>query len=283
MASSAAASLNLSRSSPFGPLSQISSRRTFAYLIATLNASHPDYDFSHLLRPTDFRREKSLRNVMNTLDTTLYNLRPRPMNSLLAGPPHWSSSTTTTGAPALGGNQPWNPRMWRSIDKEMGLNECSVYCYSPEEDPYDGEEGAIWSFNYFFFNKARKRVCYIYLRGLSIISHSPIQRAPFSTKRRADGEWGRIDSGACKRARYWLGDRATGDISSGWGEDDDELAETALLEEEEIRAELSLTAKDDAFTYVLSADEAASPGSERGRSKSTMRGISEDIAESMEI
>ncbi|KAL8966546.1 MAG: hypothetical protein Q9183_003327, partial [Haloplaca sp. 2 TL-2023] len=51
-------------------------RRTFAYLIATLNASHPDYDFSYLLRPSDFRREKSVRHAMNALDTTLYSLRP---------------------------------------------------------------------------------------------------------------------------------------------------------------------------------------------------------------
>jgi hypothetical protein len=31
--------------SPFGPLNQPSSRRTLFYLIATLNASFPDYDF----------------------------------------------------------------------------------------------------------------------------------------------------------------------------------------------------------------------------------------------
>src|SRR5271156_5048584 len=70
-----ASSLNLSRSSPFGNLGMISSRRTYAYMIATLNASHPDYDFSHVLRPSDFKREKHLRVVMNTLDTTMYNLR----------------------------------------------------------------------------------------------------------------------------------------------------------------------------------------------------------------
>ena len=173
--------------------------------------------------------------------------------------------------------------MWRSIDKEMGLNECKVYCYSPEEDPYDGEEGAIWSLNYFFFNKTRKRVCYIYLRGLSIISHSPIQRAPVSTKRSADGDWGRSDSGAHKRAKYWLGDRANGDISGGWGEDDDEDVEAAFIEQEMPGVKLSLMIDDDESGRVLSADGAASPSRRRDRSKSTIRGISEDIAESMEI
>lgn len=168
-AESLAASLNLSRSSPFGSLSQISSRRTFAYLIATLNASHPDYDFSHILRPSDFRKERSIRGMMNTIDTTLYNLRPRPSGALLAVP------QTPAGAQTPGGTHIWGPRMWRLIDNEMSLRECAAYCYSPEEDPFDGEENAIWSLHYFLFNKERKRVCYIYLRGLSVISHSPVR------------------------------------------------------------------------------------------------------------
>ncbi|PSS20365.1 hypothetical protein M430DRAFT_27418 [Amorphotheca resinae ATCC 22711] len=79
--SSGPSPLNLSRSSPFGPLSQISSRRTFAYLIATLNASHPDYDFSHILRPADFRRERSLKAIQR-----------------LCGP-HWGSLNPTIQCP----------------------------------------------------------------------------------------------------------------------------------------------------------------------------------------
>ena len=172
--------------------------------------------------------------------------------------------------------------MWRLIDKEMTLKECSIYCYCPEEDPYDGEEGAIWSFNYFFFNKARKRVCYIYLRGLSIISHSPVQRAPITTKRSADGEWSRDGaSGASKRARYWLGDRATEDVTGGWGEDDDEDA-LKPWPDDEVEA-LEVLDDGEEPRYVLSADEAGTPCSERSRSKSAVRGISEEIADAMEV
>ncbi|KAI9880509.1 MAG: RNA polymerase III-inhibiting protein maf1 [Pleopsidium flavum] len=278
-ANSAAASLNLSRASPFGPLSQISSRRTFAYLIATLNASHPDYDFSHLLRPSDFRREKSLKSVMNTLDSTLYNLRPRHTSSFLSVPSHWSSTTTSTGPTTPGGSQAWGPRMWRLIDKEMTLKECSIYCYSPEEDPYDGEEGAIWSFNYFFFNKARKRVCYIYLRGLSIMSHSPVQRTPVKTKRSSDGEWSRSEGqGASKRARYWLGDKAE-DVSGAWGEDDED--EVIGWGDDEVDVD-GVVDDGDEPRYIVSADE-DNTARARSRSKSTVRDISEDIAESMEV
>jgi hypothetical protein len=66
--------------------------------------------------------------------------------------------------------------MWRMIDKEMDLQHCTIYHYAPDEDPYDGEDGAIWSENYFFFNKVKKRVCYLYFRGLSVLSHSPAAR-----------------------------------------------------------------------------------------------------------
>ena len=278
-ASSAAASLNLSRSSPFGPLSQISSRRTFAYLIATLNASHPDYDFSHLLRPSDFRREKSLKSVMTALDSTLYNLRPRHTNSFLSAPSQWSSETTPTGPPSAGGSQTWGPRMWTLIDKEMTLRECSIYCYSPEEDPYDGEEGAIWSLNYFFFNKDRKRVCYIYLRGLSILSHSPVQRTPIKSRKSANGEWSRSEGqGASKRAKYWLGDRAE-DVTGEWGEDD----EDEVIGWNDDEADVDVVVDDgDELDFVPDADE-DDPRAVRSRSKSTVRGMSEDIADSMEF
>ncbi len=172
--------------------------------------------------------------------------------------------------------------MWRIIDNQMTLKECSIYCYAPEEDPYDGEEGALWSFNYFLFNKARKRVCYIYLRGLSIISHSPAQKTPVKTKRSADGEWSLDRPSSSKRARYWLGDRAVEvsdqsdedeDLVEAWGDDGPVVLVDELEEEDEVADEVE----------GLSSTMASSPKSGRGRSKSTVRGISEDIADSMEV
>ena len=113
-------SINLSRSSPFGPLSEISSRRTFAYLIA----SHPDYDFSHILRPTDFRKERSLKTVISTVDTTMQNLRPSPSFSRSLQVPPQTSYTTASSAAAT--SQAWGPNMWTLIDNQMDLKECVV-------------------------------------------------------------------------------------------------------------------------------------------------------------
>ncbi|KAL1865653.1 hypothetical protein VTK73DRAFT_5099 [Phialemonium thermophilum] len=255
---SLAASLNLSRSSPFGPLSEVSSRRTFAYLIATLNASHPDYDFSHVLRPADFKRERSLRSVMSSIDSTLNSARPS--SSLV------DASMPRNSPPGLLSTAPvWGPQMWALIDKEMSLMDCTVFSYQPADDPFEEDQSAIWSLHYFFFNKARKRVCYLYVRAVPVVSHSsPRLRASrlrwtagaasggvgdydyegigiggrrdslggsdFSlygssaTKRRAGGS-GLLDAGANKRARFWLGDQMAERIrrgSSGYEDDMDE-------------------------------------------------------------
>ncbi|KAL8812849.1 MAG: hypothetical protein Q9223_007189 [Gallowayella weberi] len=289
--------IDLSRSSPFGPLSQHTSRRTFAYLIATLNASHPDYDFSHLLRPSDFRREKSVRHVMNTLDTTLYSLRPRPTsNASLGIPTYWTTIAASAPAVVASNGDSWNPRKWRLIDKEMSLKDCSIYAYLPEEDPYDGDEGAIWSFNYFFFNKARKRVCYLYLKSLSIISHSGALKTPVKEKRSADIGWGGSEPGSSKRAKYWLGDRE--DVSGVSHDDDDDDDEDEYgdstwdqeasysrrewFDERNGPNSVSRSRATETISPSLSASSGPSRKS-RSRSKSTVRDMNEDIAESIDV
>jgi hypothetical protein len=262
--------MNLSRSSPFGPLSQISSRRTFAYLIATLNASHPDYDFSHILRPTDFRKERSLKTVINTIDSSLYGLRPSPGQA-----PHVPSQTTyatVSSAPAI--SQAWGPQMWTMIDKEMTLEECSVYCYTPEEDPYDGEESSIWSLNYFFFNKTRKRVAYIHIRALPVLSHSPRTGLP---KRVSSGL--STDRGANKRARYWLGDRADAITIQG---DSEDMEPSPWKSDDNVDVDY-LEVPFDGDEFCDDYDDEADDESDDQDYKPPVRGVSEDIAYAMEI
>lgn len=221
-ATSAAESLNLSRSSPFGPLSENSSRKTFAYLIATLNASHPDYDFSYLLRPSDFRREKSLKKVMTTIDTTLFNLRPNLARDVTPPSPVLGSSSSTRATGVL--IHSWGPRMWKIIDDQMSLKDCAIYAYAPEDDPYDGEDGAIWSLNYFFFNKGRKRVCYLYLRGISILSGTPAtpdpEAAPLGHPSPSLDDFGPVTP-IRDRPRYWIRGRSAHTAINISDEEDD--------------------------------------------------------------
>ncbi|KAJ5493317.1 Repressor of RNA polymerase III transcription maf1 [Penicillium diatomitis] len=248
----AAETLNLSRSSPFGPLSEHSSRRTFAYLIATLNASHSDYDFSHVLRPTDFRRERHLKRVMNTVNSTLFNLRPR--ESIDMSP----SSPGTLPGSYNSGSTTWGSRMWQSIDEHMSLKECALYSYSPEEDPSDADDGAIWSLHYFFFNPLRKRVCYLYLRAIPILSHTPPEdNELISTsigKRTFDDGYLTPDLSSSKRARYWFGAHTESSLHRAENLEDDDQ-------------------------YIHSDEENHSRRGSRGM----VRAMSEELVEMMEI
>ncbi|KAJ2554360.1 RNA polymerase III-inhibiting protein maf1, partial [Coemansia sp. RSA 1933] len=127
--------------SPFGPLTQSASRRTLFYLIATLNATFPDYDFSSL-NADQFNRDSSADDSIKSINTTLLNV----------------------GCPATLRTS----RMWDIIDDAIKLDDCEVYSYTPEaeSDPYD-EEAPVWSFNYFFFNKSLRRIVFFTCRCVS--------------------------------------------------------------------------------------------------------------------
>lgn len=121
--------------SPFGPLDQPASRRTFAYLISVLNATQPDHDFS-TLTPEDFKREHSSAKVINSFNNVLFGLgMPVPVN------------------------------LWEYIDTLIDIKECAIYSHTPPQTFLDDEPGTMWSIMWFFFNKRRKRVAYLHLKA----------------------------------------------------------------------------------------------------------------------
>lgn len=168
-------------------------------MIATLNASHPHYDFSHVLRPGDFKRERNLRRVMANLDSILQNVRPS------SGGVESTSFDSSLGSDM---SSNWGPQCWSLIDKEMRLNECTVFSYHPETDPFEEDESAIWAVHYFFFNRSLKRVAYLYTRVVPVVSsHSPTLRPTNAgVGKRFAADIGNTES-AQKRANYWLGDQ----------------------------------------------------------------------------
>lgn len=120
------------------------SRKTLFYLIATLNASFgPDYDFSKV-KAEEFSKEPNYNWVMNAIDA-----------NFLSSPAHQSYSVLKS-------------QLWQAIETAINIAECEIYSYNPDlsSDPFS-EDGCLWSFNYFFYNKKLKRVLFFTCRSTS--------------------------------------------------------------------------------------------------------------------
>lgn len=129
--------LSKSLDNPPDMLQHSCSTRTLYYLKATLNTVFaPDYDFSNA-RSEEFCKEPSIDFVQRTLyghlATVLGDKVVRLTNAL-----------------------------WAELEKEISPSECDIYSYRPdgESDPF-GEEGSLWSLNYFLYNKRLKRIVFI--------------------------------------------------------------------------------------------------------------------------
>jgi len=95
-------------SSPFGPLTESSSRKTLISLISLLNASFPDYDFCNV-KPEQFRKESTAYVVINSINTVLAGVLPNYNTDL-------------------------SPKLWHVLEAELNLRECDIYSYLPDYD-----------------------------------------------------------------------------------------------------------------------------------------------------
>ncbi|KAI9014924.1 Maf1 regulator-domain-containing protein [Gaertneriomyces semiglobifer] len=129
------------------PLNETISRRTFFYLLATLNAAFPDYDFSDL-SPDVFSRIP-LSIVANTVNTTLLV--------------HLGIDSE---AHAVGA------KIWAAIDEVIDLNDSELYSFNPdgEFEPDCEEQANLWSFYYFFLNRKLKRIVFFTARAVSCLA-----------------------------------------------------------------------------------------------------------------
>uniref|UniRef100_A0A674GA86 Repressor of RNA polymerase III transcription MAF1 homolog n=1 Tax=Taeniopygia guttata TaxID=59729 RepID=A0A674GA86_TAEGU len=155
-----------------GPLSDTCSRKTLFYLIATLNeAFRPDYDFS-AAKSHEFSREPSLNWVVNAVNCSLL------------------FSAVREDFKAL------KPLLWDAVDEEICLAECDIYSYNPDldSDPF-GEDGSLWSFNYFFYNKRLKRIVFFTCRSISGYAYTRPDTGTELDMELGEGDAGKGDSG----------------------------------------------------------------------------------------
>ncbi|KAJ3326493.1 RNA polymerase III-inhibiting protein maf1, partial [Kappamyces sp. JEL0680] len=64
--------------------------------------------------------------------------------------------------------------IWSAVDQVINTKVCDVYTFLPsrEMEP-DSEEGNLWSFYYFFYNKPEKRIVFFTARAVSLLA--PLQ------------------------------------------------------------------------------------------------------------
>jgi hypothetical protein len=126
---------NKKRSSSLSDLSETSAKQVLADVAAVLNESFPDYDFSNIRAKQVVERD--VVGAMQVVNAYLSDLvSPNGSGNLLE-------------------------KLWKQLDDAINLRRCDIYSYitDNEGDPFSA--GAIWSFNYFFFNRDMKRICFM--------------------------------------------------------------------------------------------------------------------------
>jgi repressor of RNA polymerase III transcription MAF1 len=127
--------------SPFGSMSDSAARKAFIFLIATLNASFVDYDFSGV-HVDEFRAERNCYVCVNEINTMLEGVVD---NYALI-----------------------RDKLWSTIDRNINIKECELYEFTPDpdDDPFR-ESGAAWHLSWFFYNRKMGRVLFWHSRFLS--------------------------------------------------------------------------------------------------------------------
>ncbi|XP_072266608.1 repressor of RNA polymerase III transcription MAF1 homolog isoform X2 [Pyxicephalus adspersus] len=102
---------------------------------------------SSTARSHEFSREPSLNWVVNSVNSSLVSALGEDFTALKSD-------------------------LWNAVDEEINLAECDIYSYNPDldSDPF-GEDGSLWSFNYFFYNKKLKRIVFFTCRSISGYSY----------------------------------------------------------------------------------------------------------------
>ncbi|KAH9603453.1 hypothetical protein KSS87_006493 [Heliosperma pusillum] len=115
-----------------------SSRKTLIYLILTLYQMYPDYDFSAVNAHQFFISETrdSFEQIFDS----------------------YMSEASKLWVESYGGGSLLED-LYKALDEVVKLSECEIYSYNPDcdADPFL-QRGAIWSFNFFFYNRKLKRV-----------------------------------------------------------------------------------------------------------------------------
>ncbi|KAL6677694.1 RNA polymerase III-inhibiting protein maf1 [Candidozyma auris] len=182
--------VHFSDDSPFGSLKDVSTRKVFAYLIAILNTTYPDHDFSNLQPTTEnFHRLTSIDDLKIRFNNVMMSLGKREetlswiwdtVNVYMDI--HLSSGTHPESHGHLRAKSLAPNSSLSTFDQQSDVDAgCKVYEFQPSDQsiledlnyPYQ----TMWSNYWFIYNKKKKRVCFIYLTAINKLHYSKVQRA----------------------------------------------------------------------------------------------------------
>ena len=127
-----------------GPLKDPSVRKRIINLIATMNATFQDYDFSNV-KPERFVRHQSYKDIMPVINKNFAEVVEIHNRGFLK-------------------------ILWDALDDAMSVRECEVFSYLVDDDDPKAVTGDLWSINYFFFNPSMNRMAYL----KCVSKHAPV-------------------------------------------------------------------------------------------------------------
>lgn len=175
--------------SPFGPLKNSSTRRKFAYLIAVLNTTYPDHDFSNLQPTTEnFHKVDSPEVLINRFNNIMVSLGKKEellswiwdiVNVYMDMVPQRSPSLPSSNSRK---NSLINALLAASPKGELQSHAlehcCKIYEFQPSDqsilEDLNHPFQTMWSYYWFIYNKKKKRVCFLYLTAINRIHFSQI-------------------------------------------------------------------------------------------------------------
>lgn len=222
--------------SPFGPLKNASTRKTFAYLIAILNATYPDHDFSNLQPSTEnFYRIESSESLRHRFNSIMVSLGKKEdllswiwdtINSYMDVTPRSPSlAAQGSGSRKNSFNNSGQAGSPGQIDPSFFSNDstCKIYEFQPSDQsiledlhhPYQ----TLWSNYWFIYNKKKKRVCFLYLTAINRGHHLQINRSHTPPVGQESGQSRGLDSRADYDDEY---EDHLDDAMMGADDDDDD-------------------------------------------------------------
>lgn len=182
---------------PFGPLKNVTTRKTFAYLIAILNSTYPDHDFStlqpsienfHRIPRADIfikrfnnlltslgKKQDTLNWIWDTINLYMDMVPARAANNNNQTTPNSSTNHTNNTSMSRRGSTSLQV-LAGGFSLEPGLEQCQIYQFQPSDESILQDLGypyqPMWSYYWFIYNKKRKRVSFVYLRAINKLHYA---------------------------------------------------------------------------------------------------------------